>query len=284
MYICYVDESGHCGTKFNPNQPVEVLCGVITDVTKLFKSQREHQALLSDLGLEELKSANAYRGRKEWQAVSPPERVALFEKVLNWASERSAKFIVAPIDSKKFFDRKAHGCPFSAHLEYPYEAGALNVILAVQRLQKNKARNKGKTIVIFDEQSGHDESFLRTIADDLSFTDGYTGYTVPKKGPPKVPRLNEIVDVPHFSKSHLTMLIQVADLAAFIVNRYLLLALFGEAEAYAGEAARLKSWYEQIGANRVVHTATDPPGKDPLCRYYREELRPTGWSAKAWSC
>jgi len=38
MYVCYVDESGHTGEKFDPNQPVEVLCGVVTDVTKLFKT------------------------------------------------------------------------------------------------------------------------------------------------------------------------------------------------------------------------------------------------------
>lgn len=28
MYVCYIDESGHCGKKYNPKQPVEVLCGV----------------------------------------------------------------------------------------------------------------------------------------------------------------------------------------------------------------------------------------------------------------
>lgn len=65
MYICYVDESGHCGVKEAPAQPVEVLCGVITDLAKLTKTQREHSELLTDLGIAEMKASDAYRGRKE---------------------------------------------------------------------------------------------------------------------------------------------------------------------------------------------------------------------------
>jgi hypothetical protein len=282
MYICYVDESGHCGNKLNPVQPVEVVCGVLTDVTKLFKTQREHSALLADLGLTELKSAQAYRGRKEWSKVPAADRVALFERVIGWADDRNAKFVPAPIDSARFFERKSSGCTVSSACAAPYEAGCLNVLLAIQRAHKTKMSNKGKTIVIYDEQSGHDENFLRLVAGDLEFTDGYTGYTIPKRKTPP-PRIDQIVDVPHFSKSHLAVLIQVADLAAFIINRYLLLTVYGQAEDYVGELTRVEGWYKEIGENRVSHTATDPPGSDPVCRYFREDIRPNGWTAKKWA-
>ena len=68
MYICYVDESSHCGEKYNPKQPVEVLCGVFTDLTKLFKTQKEQRELLDILNknsipASELKSADMYAGR-----------------------------------------------------------------------------------------------------------------------------------------------------------------------------------------------------------------------------
>lgn len=49
MKICYVDENGHCGEVFDPRQPVEVLCGVITDLSKLFKTQKEHSDILDYL-------------------------------------------------------------------------------------------------------------------------------------------------------------------------------------------------------------------------------------------
>ena len=74
MYVCYIDESGHCGKKYNPKQPVEVLCGVRTDLTKLFKIQRQHSEILQifqrkDIPLSELKASDVYRGRKHWSVV-----------------------------------------------------------------------------------------------------------------------------------------------------------------------------------------------------------------------
>lgn len=49
MKACYIDESGYCGKKFNPEQPVEVLAGVITDFYGLFKTQKEQDGLIKQL-------------------------------------------------------------------------------------------------------------------------------------------------------------------------------------------------------------------------------------------
>lgn len=283
MYICYVDESGHCGRKFNPKQPVEVVCGVLTDVSKLFKTQREHTALLRDLGLGELKSADAYRGRKEWGAVAPTERDALFEKLMNWADERKCKIIPCPIDAERFFSDKEADGEISKRLVNPYEAGAINVVLALQRLQKSKKNNKGKTLVVFDEQQDHDENLLRILSGDLAFTDPYTGYRLRPRARNQEPRLDQIIDVPHFSKSHLAVLIQIADFAAFIMCRYLAIAIYGRDESYAGEREKIVEWHRRIGTYRVPHTATDPPGSADICKYFRNDVRPTGWAAKDWA-
>lgn len=153
MYICYIDESGHCGKKVNPDQPVHVMCGVLSDLTKVFKTQREHAAILSELNkigipLSELKGSDAYRGRKHWCDVPAQMRDTLYEAILDWAADRSCKFVVCPIDSTTFFARKADGCQNSAKLHFPYEAAALNVLLAIQRHQQGKKNNKGKTVVI----------------------------------------------------------------------------------------------------------------------------------------
>lgn len=279
MYICYGDESGHCGKKWNPAQPAEVLCGVMTDVTKLFKSQREHAAMLADLGLSELKSANVYRGRREWSDVLAGERDELFDKVFGWADDRVAKFFVCPIDSKKFFAAKRAGQAFAAELGFPYEAGALNLILAIERAQRSKKNNKGKTIVVLDEQAQHDQNLLRILASDVSFTDGYTGFKPKPRARSQPPRLGQIVDVPHFSKSHLAILIQVADLAAFVTGRHLALTVYHQPESYLGEASKVIRWMDKISANLHSHTATDPPGKDPLVAFFKS-MRPDGWDAK----
>ncbi|MBX3291811.1 MAG: DUF3800 domain-containing protein [Acidobacteria bacterium] len=285
MYACYVDESGHCGERFNADQPVEVVCGVITDVTKLFKTQRDHGEILSFLdkngiSISELKSKDIYRGKDAWRKIPADIRHSILDLLLSWAEERTCKFIVCPIDSKSFFDRKAGGCPVTNHLQFPYEAGALNVVLAVERLKSGTAKNKGKTFIIFDEQHKHDDRVVSLIDSDLSFTDGYTGYTAPKRKTAP-PRLGEVIDIPFFSKSHLSTLIQLADLAAYVVNRYLLLTVYGRPESYSGEIIQITKWYTTIQKNAIGHTHINPPTKDELCDFYRE-IRPAGWTPKAW--
>lgn len=285
MKICYIDESGHCGKKHNPNQPVQVLCGVITDISKLFKTQKEHSEIiniLNEIGipLSELKASDVYRGRNHWSGVDPSIRDKVFKTILNWAEERKCKFIVCPIDSESFFVNKDKGCAFCNKFQFPYEAGAFNIILAIQRMNRNISNNKGRTIIIFDEQKGHDENILQIIEGDLSFTDGYTGYSPRPRAKSQPPRLDQVIDIPHFSKSHLAVLIQLADWAAFVVGRYLLLTSYGQKESYANEKVKIEKWYKQIGGNLINHTCIDVPGKDLLCAYFRE-IRPNGWSAKS---
>ena len=87
MKICYIDESGHCGRKHNPIQPVQVLCGVITDISNLFKTQKEHSeiiGILNDIGvpLSELKASDVYRGRNHWSGIAPEVRDKVFETIL----------------------------------------------------------------------------------------------------------------------------------------------------------------------------------------------------------
>jgi len=119
---------------------------------------------------------------------------------------------------------------------------------------------------------------LNILEDDLHFTDGYTKYATPPRAKAP-PRLDQIVDVPHFSKSHLAVLIQIADIGAFVVNRHIALSLSGTPESYPGEKAKIEGWYKLMAENMVDHTSIDPPGKDKLCTFYRG-IRPTGWSSK----
>jgi hypothetical protein len=281
--ICYLDESGHCGVRPNPEQPIETICGVVTDTHKLFKTQRDHADLLdilrnSGIDVSELKASEIYRGRKEWGKAEPKLRNEVFDSLLEWAKDRKSKFILCPIDSIKFFTRKSSGCEHSNRFQYPFECGAMNALLAIQREFGGSASNKGKTIVVFDEQSEHDERLIRHFEGDLSFTDGYTGYKVPKRAKPP-PRLDSIVDAPHFGKSHLAVLIQIADIGAFVTTRYLHIFHLNEREAYSGEREKVEKWYRLIAGNMITHTSIDPPGKDPLCAFFRE-IRPAGWTAK----
>lgn len=283
MRICYLDESGHCGKKHNPHQPIEIVAGVITDATKLFKTQRQHSDIIDVLRdggvqVDELKASEIYRGRKDWCDENPEFRADVISVLLEWAAKRSCKLIICPISSETFFQYKANGCKFSERFSYPYEAAAMNAVLAIQRDNRTKKNNKGRTLMVFDEQKGHDENLLKLLEEDLSYTDGYTQY----KAPPRAkapPRLDQILDVPHFSKSHQTVMIQLADLVAFVAAKHIAFACLGAKEKYEGEAVRIAEWNKKLKSLMVTPSMIDPPGKDPLCVYFTS-LRPEGWTAK----
>lgn len=287
MYACYIDESGHCGNKFNPDQPVEVLVGVMNNLgAKLPKTQREFLQLVEKLTsraipVTELKASQAYRGQKAWGGIDAALRMKLFEEILNWAAERSCKYFVAPVDGRKFFDRKGNGCTIATMLKAPYVAGAMNIVLAVEKLQRSMPNNKGKTWVVFDEQKNLDDDLKRILLADLSWTDLYTGYTFNKRKAYNPPRLDQVFDIPYFSPSHGSVMIQVADWVAFVVNKYLLLSAYDHPEKFEGEREQVTRWYGIIGKCVVKHTALDPSTKDQTCTFFKE-VRPAGWSAKDW--
>ena len=208
-------------------------------------------------------------------------RLKFMDLLLNWIRERYCKFIICPIDSKIFFDLKAQECPTTGLFKYPYEAGAFKVVASVQRMNKSKKNNKGKTIVIFDEQHGHDGNFLSLFEGDLSFSDDFTGYQPKPRARNQPERFDQIVDVPHFSKSHLAPMIQLADVCAFVVNRYLQITVYNSHERFDGELQQISDWYHLIGDNIVAHGSFDPNGRDGLCGYYRA-LRPARWSGREW--
>lgn len=284
MYACYIDESGHCGEKYDPNQPVEVLCGVITDVTKLFKTKREHNEIMKvlasmDIHTTEFKAREIYRGLNPWSKVDPANRRKIIEFLLNWSHERNCKYIICPIDSQIFFKLKSDGCPISQKLCFPYEAGCMNIILAIQRLNKGKKSNKGKTWIIFDEQNSHDKRIAKIFDSDLEYTDGYTGFNPKSK---KESRLDEIIDIPFFSKSHRSIVIQVADLVAYIVNRYLLLTVYKKTPSYPEELNIITGWYIGLKESLISYNNINPPAKDDLTKYF-QAVRPEGWSIRKWT-
>jgi hypothetical protein len=287
MKACYIDESGHCGKTYNPDQPVEVIVGVMTDFYGLFKTQREQDGIIKKLNdlnipIAELKASQMYRGRGSWHGIDYKARYNVMEQILQWSADRKCKFIVSPIDGDRFFTRKKGGCQISQLVHFPYESGAFNTILAVQRMNDGEGNNKGKTVMVFDEQSDHDGRILNLLDSDLTFTDGFTGYVYKPKSKNNPPRLGEVVDVPFFSKSHLSKAIQLADLAAFVVNKYLLLTVYGQAEKFPGELELITKWYLIIGEQRITHTHVNPKACDDLTTFYHE-IRPDGWTYKKWT-
>lgn len=268
MYICYIDESGHCGEKYNPEQPIEVLFGAMLDLTKLTKAQRQHQEIMNiftshNINISEFKACDMYRGVNQFNDFSPDLRDTLFEFLLAWGEDRKCRYFISPIHSKKHFDLCKKNDPIAMKLKFPFEAAALNITLSIQKYQKSKKKNKGRTFVVFDEQHKHDENFIKLFEEQMNYTDLFTQFEESDGE-----RLNQIIDIPFFSKSHLVTLIQLADVGAFITRKYYEIKILAINEKYDGELSKIEKWYKRICLRKVSKSIMTPAINEPLCKYY----------------
>jgi len=157
MYLCYADESGYTGSSHDPNQPVQVMVAILPNAYSFHRSDSEFRNVFDVINayvpVSELKCDQIYRGRKSWCNIPAHVRDQVIEFYLNWVSSRSHKFIVTAIDNGAFFalrDRSPDN-PIIQAIPYPYLLAGLHTALLVQKVNRNKRSNKGKTILIFGD-------------------------------------------------------------------------------------------------------------------------------------
>lgn len=269
MYIGYVDESGYVGRNRNPAQPVQVVACVLPSAYNLHRTIAEFSQNMqilrdNDIPLAELKAEQIYRGRGPWAAVNGNLRHEIFARYFRWLETRKHKIVLSLIDNNRFFDLKDSGDPIAGVLEFPYVAGALHVALAIQKNNKDIGRNKGRTILIFDDQDEFQKTIEESIAQPPEFTDVFYGY----RSKDKI-KLNQILDTAYFVKSHYSFLIQVADTVAFVSRHYLELTRYARDEAYVGERNRLAGWFNIILGRLVPRGSIYPKGAAGILEFYR---------------
>src|SRR5262249_27983598 len=131
------------------------------------------------------------------------------------------------------------GDPIALAFEVPYVKGAIHIALATQRFNEGKKKNKGKTLLIFDEQT----QFERKVEDLIGVPPDFLAGFYHDEG--AVP-LDQIIDTALFVQSHYSYFIQIADTIAFVSRRFVELESFGAAEGYVGERARITAWFAII--------------------------------------
>jgi hypothetical protein len=106
---------------------------------------------------------------------------------------------------------------------------ALHIALQMQKANQGSAKNKGHTILIFDDNKVKADPLSELLWQPPEWSDDYYKKTT------KQIRLNQIVDTTFTIKSHHAGLVQVADLFAFIFRRYSEMKDFGKREEWLGE-------------------------------------------------
>jgi hypothetical protein len=226
--FCYADESLDA-----QGQLVQVMVGIVVDAHRLNRTRLEFGEIFGIVesafpaALRELKGSKIFYGRDGWKQVAPQIRKEIFRRFCEWLGHRKHHLVMSAIDVGRFTSELPADYP--GPLKDLWVAGAVHLALQLQRLHQPLEKNKGHTVLIFDENKLKADKLNEVLFAPPAWTEPY--YDKGKKQQP----LDQIVDSAFFTKSHHAGLAQVADLFAFAFRRYAELAEYGAAPEDEGE-------------------------------------------------
>lgn len=238
MKFCYLDESG------NGAEPYLVVAAVTVDASRMHITKAGWADLFADLSrlagrtILELKSSDLYSGNHLWRDVAGTDRAAAIDAILAWLEARRHEIFFSAVD-KDAFDTAAR-TGGAAGLSDPWCAAAFHVILQLQKAGRGAKVPKGHFAAFFDAQERHESHLLDLVRNPPPWSDVY--YHRARREAV----LSRLVDVPYFADSEHVLLIQVADLVAFILRRHVELTSPGSGESYDGETERIRGWSNLI--------------------------------------
>ncbi len=272
MKFAYVDESGD-----KPQGDVFVMAGVQIDAYKLRKHTAKFDKLISDFlakhpgAPKELKTKALINGEGGWRQVEAKERKRFVSEICDLAIECATVFAIAL--SFTAFEKAAKEKGFNGTY---WIAAAMFVAGLVQKKMQAIRKNKGLTVLIFDENRRE----VPKLSDALHEADPWYDalYQIRKKSQgewqeiSESARFNQIVNTAFGIKSHHSSFIQVADAVCYIYRRHVELKTEqenwdGEKEYIGGLVSKLQPKRERLG---------NTPG-GPCIEFY-EAARHKEWS------
>lgn len=247
MFLCYADESGFTGNVYDAKQPVLVLAGINPNLYNYHKSDSDFKKVFEiinkRISISELKGCQIYRGYGKWKRIDPKIRDNVIKFYINWIRDRNHNLIIIAIDNKKFFDlKRSSKYKYFDDLECPYLLASLHLSCIIQKINRAKDKNKGKTILVFDEQRAYSGKLSELIYSPPEYIDDYVKYDAKKESQ----RLNQIIDTAFFVRSHHSSMAQVADVVAYLFRLFLELKHYGKPEEYTGELKKVEGWINDI--------------------------------------
>lgn len=238
MKFCYLDESGTGG------QAIAVMAGVIVDANRMHLTKDAWSELLDKLSeivgnqVQEFHSHKFYSGAGIWKGLDGHHRASIISAIIKWMKDRKHKIVYSALDAQRHEAQKQENAQLQELTVW--STLALHVALGIQRCHQGESKNKGHTVLVFDEQVKEKNKFTNLILNPPGWTDGY--YDKGKKQNP----LDQLIDVPHFVDSKKVDLVQVADLYAFILRRHFELEMGYEKPKYDDETEKVGGWAKAI--------------------------------------
>ncbi|MEE4260151.1 MAG: DUF3800 domain-containing protein [Bacteroidales bacterium] len=256
MKFCYIDESG------TGNEPIAVMVGIIVDAYRMKPTKEgwderfDQLTNYFNLNIEELHSKDLFQNRKAWRILSGDTKSAIVDDFVDWFITRGHAIVYSSVLKDKYQSMLQDD-------QRLQEVGSLwrflgtHLLLSVQRNMKKMKNNKGNTVFIFDNKDSDKTHFTDLILSAPEWTD--TFYARKRRED----RFDQIIDVPHFVDSKHVGLIQLADLFAFIIRRYLEIEEEIIPERFNGEGERMKGWFNKIKSCSISTSSIYP--KQKLC-------------------
>lgn len=267
MKFCYLDESGV------GDEPFAVMAGIIVDAKRMHVTKAEWDDLLAVLSgivgspIAEIHTRDFYPGNSPWRDLEGQIRARLISAVFDWLDHRKHSVVFTAVDKQRFADHFQNS-EFSADIGTLWRLMALHVTLALQKHHQAQGRNKGHTVLVFDNEDREELDFISLVKDPPEWTDAYYDRSEKK------PRLDQIVDVPYFGDSKHVGLIQVADFASYFLRRDLEIKEGAIAPRYDGEAELVNGWVETVMKRSVPKSMTYPARARSGCVEFFHNLAP----------
>lgn len=221
------------------------MAGVIVDSRRMHITKNDWLSLLRALSeytgrqVKEFHTREFYSGNGLWRGISGEMRAGIITEILGWLKERKHKISFCGIDKEKYFK------DFDT-TEKLKEIGSLwcvlglHQVLMIQKQHQSEGKLRGHTVFIFDEEVKEKDRIINLVSAPPAWTDSYYGKK--EKDEP----LDQIIDVPYFGDSEKVGLLQVADLIAYVVRRYVEIKENRVSPRYYDEFERVDGWIKLI--------------------------------------
>lgn len=244
MKFCYLDESG------TGEEPIAVMAGVITDATRMRVTKHHWSSLLEALSeiigrnIQEIHTRDFYSGNSPWRELDGNQRAAIISAIFDWLRDRKHHVVYTAVN-KQIFQEEFHEEPIAGDIGTLWRFMALHITLSLQKYFQREKKNKGNTVLIFDNEEWEKVRFTDLVLNPPDWTDTY--YNRDKNQE----RLDQIVDVPHFVDSKEVGLIQLADFICFFLRKHIELQLMIAEPAYKDEIEKVATWANQIFSQSI---------------------------------
>jgi hypothetical protein len=207
MWLFYIDESGNTGTRLDdPDQPIHYLIALGVHESKVNALETEFRHVVETLFGEdiwrnsfEIKGQALRKGSAGYlKSITIDQRVELVRNLLALVGLFDGKIFYTGIEKTKYKDGR-----------HPHREAFLHTVFQLDEwLEKQIPAQLG--LLVADEQ----HELEQRLIDDI-----IAGKRHPRPEERKKPMVTSILDGVHLVRSSNSVLIQLADLVAFTINR-----------------------------------------------------------------